>query len=340
MSDLEGGIDLLLAPTADGRHRLAGVHNRRPLAVTRLLVGLAPGDALVRVPLLWSVCARAQTACASAALAAAQGRAPADDLAAQVLGERLVEHVWRLALDWSARAGLPTQAGTVWAVRDAVRSGAPLPKDALKTLTTHFDALLDALVQQGLSGTGARSAFRPLPAAPDWAALDAALDADAAAVAAYVLHPRYAGRPAETGPLARQASTPTVARALALSGPCVATRLLALWMELRADWGRYARDRADSALVRAHGPRPGVGLAQVACARGTLTHRVVLAGATIAQYQVLAPTEWNFHPDGPLADGLAGLPVQTGAGALRAAETLAAALDACVRVAVRTADHA
>ncbi|HNG51359.1 MAG TPA: hypothetical protein PLP08_17345, partial [Plasticicumulans sp.] len=61
MSDLEGGIELILAGDDDGRHRLLELHNRRPLSVTRLLTGLAADAALARVPLLWSVCAKAQS---------------------------------------------------------------------------------------------------------------------------------------------------------------------------------------------------------------------------------------------------------------------------------------
>ncbi|HMW27966.1 MAG TPA: hypothetical protein PKE44_00205 [Plasticicumulans sp.] len=69
MSDLEGGIELILAGDDDGRHRLLELHNRRPLSVTRLLTGLAADAALARVPLLWSVCAKAQSAAADCAFA-------------------------------------------------------------------------------------------------------------------------------------------------------------------------------------------------------------------------------------------------------------------------------
>lgn len=340
MSDLEGGIDLLLAADGDGRHRLLELRNRRPLAVTRLLTGLAPDAALARVPLLWSVCAKAQGSAAAAALAVAQGRPLPEGLGERVLGERLVEHVWRLALDWTARLGLEQQAALVWTVRDAVRSRTPLPKPALQALSTLFERIVEALHAQRLGGIGARSPWRPLPAATDWPALDAALGAGADAVAAYVLHPRLAGRPAETGALARMSPSARVARALAGDGPCIATRLLALWMELRADWGRIQRAASAGDLIRVHAPRPDVGIAQVDCARGTLTHRVVLAAGVVTHWQVLAPTEWNFHPQGPLADGIATLPACAPAVALHAAETLAAALDPCVRTCVRMAEHA
>lgn len=60
------------------------------------------------------------------------------------------------------------------------------------------------------------------------------------------------------------------------------------------------------------GPRQG--LAWVEMARGLLIHQVALqppvAGqpARVLSCQVLAPTEWNFHPQGLVAQVLAGLP--------------------------------
>jgi Ni,Fe-hydrogenase I large subunit len=39
-------------------------------------------------------------------------------------------------------------------------------------------------------------------------------------------------------------------------------------------------------------------LAQVEAVRGLLVHRVTIENGLINQYQILAPTEWNFHPEG------------------------------------------
>jgi hypothetical protein len=51
---------------------------------------------------------------------------------------------------------------------------------------------------------------------------------------------------------------------------------------------------------------PGVGRALVETARGLLMHEIVLDGERIADYFIVAPTEWNFHPQGPLAGWLKG----------------------------------
>ncbi len=49
------------------------------------------------------------------------------------------------------------------------------------------------------------------------------------------------------------------------------------------------------------------GIAQVAAARGQLVHRLQLEEGLVRRYQILAPTEWNFHPQGLVATALATL---------------------------------
>ena len=45
-------------------------------------------------------------------------------------------------------------------------------------------------------------------------------------------------------------------------------------------------------------------IAQVEAARGRLVHRVEIENDRITGYQILAPTEWNFHPHGVVAQSL------------------------------------
>ncbi len=47
-----------------------------------------------------------------------------------------------------------------------------------------------------------------------------------------------------------------------------------------------------------------LGISQVEAARGRLVHRVEIEQGRICQYQILAPTEWNFHPRGVLVQSL------------------------------------
>jgi hypothetical protein len=55
-----------------------------------------------------------------------------------------------------------------------------------------------------------------------------------------------------------------------------------------------------------------LGVAWVQNARGLLLRRTVLdKQGTIADYYLVAPTEWNFHPDGPYAQGWNDKPATT-----------------------------
>ena len=49
------------------------------------------------------------------------------------------------------------------------------------------------------------------------------------------------------------------------------------------------------------------GIGRISAARGELIHRVELTDGQISDYQILAPTEWNFHPDGVVKQALVGL---------------------------------
>jgi Ni,Fe-hydrogenase I large subunit len=79
---------------------------------------------------------------------------------------------------------------------------------------------------------------------------------------------------------------------------------------------------------------PGQALAWCEMARGLLLHWVQLdAQGAVQDYRVVAPTEWNFHPDGALARALAALPASD----TLAASTLAAAFDPCVVCTIKRA---
>ena len=67
--------------------------------------------------------------------------------------------------------------------------------------------------------------------------------------------------------------------------------------------------------------------------RGLLLHWVQLdVQGQVLDYRVVAPTEWNFHPQGVLAKALTALAPQDTV----SASALAAAFDACVECQVIT----
>lgn len=150
----------------------------------------------------------------------------------------------------------------------------------------------------------------------------------------YVARPDFAGRVFETGPLARQAWQPAVGTLIARHGPGLLARLVARIAEVASSLQEM--DDLVHSLDTGAAPSAclvdGAGLGLVEAARGLLVHRVELEGGRVKRYQILAPTEWNFHPDGPLARGLRGAPATPDL--QRRAALLASALDPCVACSV------
>lgn len=72
------------------------------------------------------------------------------------------------------------------------------------------------------------------------------------------------------------------------------------------------------------------GLASVETARGLLVHRVYANAAGIQVYQIVAPTEWNFHPQGSLVRMLQRLRADNMLLLRQQAQALITALDPCV----------
>ena len=74
----------------------------------------------------------------------------------------------------------------------------------------------------------------------------------------------------------------------------------------------------------------GRGIAWVENARGLLIHRVQLDQGRAQGYAIVAPTDWNFHPDGALASALRGERAHDAEGARQRAARLVDSLDPCV----------
>ena len=360
----EGKLEFEIA--WDGR-RIVGakVLSSRPVLASRVLEGKGIGEALRRVPLLFSICGRAQGVAAAAACEAARGveadGAVKEDRERAIAAECLQEYVWRLFIDLPQLLGEAARPGDLADLRRRM----PAAAGEAEWLDIAEDA--EALLEQRVFGMRAR----------DWLALDAArrarwvddaalpaarmlarlrtcrvdpprdflpwLDAEALrteiapaldASPAFVAKPTWRGRPAETGALARQRLQPHIARELELNG--LSARLLARLTELAALPAQLRRPLAQG--VRSVSAGAGIGIAAVETARGTLIHRAALDGERVAHYRILAPTEWNFHPRGAFPRGLAGMPARNEGEVRQAAALLAHALDPCVAYETRIVD--
>lgn len=120
----------------------------------------------------------------------------------------------------------------------------------------------------------------------------------------FIEQPTWLGACRETGALSRQCSRSSRLREqVTQRGKTLSLRALARLLELHQLWLDLSQGAPESLLADVIAADQG--LSQVEAARGRLVHRAVLEGERVAEYQILAPTEWNFHPQGALARNLA-----------------------------------
>jgi hypothetical protein len=273
-----GHVRLRLA-CADGRVRAAQVSSERP-DVSRVLCGRTAEQAEHLIPLLFALCGQAQTRAARYAIAAAQGKSCAAQISSEVQHEALREHLWRCLLDLPPLLGdEPLQQEFVAAVQ-CVKENA-----RAKLLTLLNSTAVTSLHLRAAQMAGAPpSVSRTLPlldaksSLTEWPRLNAE----------FCRRPEWRGAAAETGAIARRAAP---------SASFFAAHWLARFDELR-DWAGNQDQSGCAGTVSAEPVAFGIGRALVETARGLLMHEVVLDGARIAEYLIVAPTEWNFHPYG------------------------------------------
>ena len=143
---------------------------------------------------------------------------------------------------------------------------------------------------------------------------------DKAAAYSWCKAPRLDGEVMETGALARQViAGHGLARELAAPGSSVAARVVARLLEIALvlpameEWlGGIQPGKPWCVAAQPADETRGMGL--VEAARGSLGHWMVVRRGRIHNYQIIAPTTWNFSPrdaagqPGVLEQALAGLP--------------------------------
>lgn len=364
-----GGIAIRLAlapehPTSERRARRVTLASSRPTGFSgALFTGRAPADVPGMVRRLHSLCGHAHGLASEAAIVAASGgeaeaivAARFDVLVAERLGEHLRSTFTGPGLGQMNVATTPETLADVRSVLASARAFEAGPVDG-----TTVKRIRDGVARLGLSidrrgrlrvapkSWAAALLARVGPATGDvFLAVDRLAPQDDEAVIArlaadpkgFSSAPTLAGRCPETGPAAR--------RALAGGGigPGVVdgrARLAARLAEIAEAANLLAAPEADKARVAAdwvtaRRSGPTSGWAAVESPRGRLHHYVRLDDdGRIAGYAVLAPTEWNFHADGPLAATL--LANHWGGSDDRArAERIAALFDPCVGFDVEIAD--
>ncbi len=121
----------------------------------------------------------------------------------------------------------------------------------------------------------------------------------------FVRQPDYFGDCRETSALTRTES-PLLKQLAQLNGNGLLVRLVAHMTET-AQLANQLISGAEQGCKTDSYSKQGSGIGQLEAARGRLIHRVQLNGDRIDRYQILAPTEWNFHPQGVAAQSLLSL---------------------------------
>ncbi len=150
-------------------------------------------------------------------------------------------------------------------------------------------------------------------------------DADKLGAYSWCKAPRSGGDVMEVGALARQMVTghPLIRDLVGRHGGSVHTRVVARVLEIALvvmameTWVRSLKT-GEPFIVHGPVPKSGEGIGLTEAARGALGHWVSIGNGRIRNYQIIAPTTWNFSPrgrqgtPGPLEQALVGAPVREG----------------------------
>lgn len=368
----DGMTRLVLEVRWDGvRVRGVNVINPRPDAAS-LLVGKTLSEARVRVPKLLGPCPYAQGLAYAMAVQAAG--ITADPLPEAWERERMLaiemaqQHLWRLMIDWPALFGHPVRRERftelyrcLAGARDS-RLAFQLGGDILDLVVVELlggffgswrgprglrefvecarrgstvGTTLADLIELG-SSTAEQDSVPILPSlsAGAWAQRFGGVPD-----AAFCRAPTFGGRAHETGVLSRHADTVHPALLLTHRHRCAA-RLFARVIDLSECASRLRHPLASD--------MPGVfdaaplgeqaGLACVETARGLLMHAVRVEGGRVAEYAIIAPTEWNFHPEGAFVCESLETEAPSGAALSLRLRALALSLDPCLPFELRLLD--
>ena len=221
----------------------------------------------------------------------------------------------------AAAARLAAAAEALGAPRE--RGGAPAPDTVLAVIAAQCESAPRLVVARpdALAAVDDAEVIGRLESAPD----------------AFAARPSLPGRCPEAGSFARfWEAAPRAEGAFAAR---LAARLLDVVATLASL--RLAIDgETNPDGVLTGGPAgDGFGYGAAEGARGRLYHLAETGkDGRIASYAVLAPTEWNFHPEGPYAAALAGARLGSGEPGRLMAARLAALVDPCVAFEVTLRD--
>lgn len=342
----EGRIDVTVE-LRDRRVSAVSISSSRPLGVWRALEHRSVDQALGLAPLMSSICSTAHGVAALRACEDALGVEPdANEVAARealVAAEVLQNHLWFWLLAAPELMGEPPRMAELRQVRAQLaevtasmggkgpwtRLGGVARTPDVARLKTSVDALDTALVTLGIAAapppffehlariTGPVGAvFRTVlnaPVAKAGVTSASASPFDAGSVAtALRTFPEFAARPGprELGPIVTARHHPLVREAIRCLGHGVGARLVARYVETCAAaeaLHHFAQNLHASEAREVRPSAQGQGFGVCDTSRGPLVHAVDVEQGQIVAWRVVAPTEWAFHPEGPVREALLGL---------------------------------
>jgi coenzyme F420-reducing hydrogenase alpha subunit len=356
--NLEGRVHVS-AGLRGGQVQHVVVQSDRPLIGELVLRGQPCAEAPGLLSRSLSLCGRSQAVVCAAACEAVAGVEPQPAAlgrrARELDAETVQEHAWRLLLDWPRLTGQPEDIDLLGRIRALARGAAQsdstwgAARDALSSLVAArlLGEPAHLWLDQGSAARwlewaaqGHTAAARTLHhmaslatvvASPvpflAWPSSEQVIEGiarPALTEAAFARRPTLAGRAHETGPLPRLARHPALAE-LARARPLVARAFARLAELVAILLGAVPPRPAECATLG-----PGRAAAWVEMARGLLVHALETDSDRIARYAIVAPTEWNFHPQGALPAALEDQPAAGLAAARHLVETAASVLDPCV----------
>lgn len=278
--------------------------------ITKLLQGRPPEQGLVLIQQLFSICSRAHAVAGSRALARARGQRP--DAATEqqyetaLAAERIREAALRLFSGWGFAGGREDTTRELLRQVNALLAGHPGDRDAAALAQLWQDLSGDTRGRQSWITERARR-WQGMELGPGSAALTPALEPEIEQALAADSDGRFGAAPALSG------RCYMTGPASGLSRTCdgaqyIAGVLTALFAQIDRDI-RLLQQEGMAPQSGAGEALPETGCGWALSARGWLLHRVVLAGDRILSWQILAPTDWNFHPRGVLCQRLQGVRV-------------------------------
>ncbi len=151
----------------------------------------------------------------------------------------------------------------------------------------------------------------------------------------FIKQPSYQDTIYESTPYSRQSNHPLIKQLFGIYGNGLFTRAVAQLLEVFELLNNIQTNYTNIEFEKISYESQSFGaesksLVQLEAARGRLFHQIFAADGKIKSYQILAPTEWNFHPQGVLSRMIETVKYKSEQDLVNQIKLLVNAVDPCV----------